>query len=403
MGTFLETNDIEGLRAALKLACQWLVDTAQIKTETLTCEKNKASHPTSYWKGAIRGEYSVAKKQWSFFCPMWHTGQAIKSLVMAYNVLNDRNLLEAAMFSAGFIEANRISDPESSDFGLILAYEDFPDLVNTSAVLETLDGLLMLSETTGDKKYQEWALEALSWVISKMYIHGEGLFRDWYDPKDQMVVENNALSHSFPGRPNIDDSVLLKAYELTGDEDYKRVFYEIAERLLREEDPPGTWVAFGPSNPIKGSIHPRQSFWWGRPMLSAYKDSGDHRYLSCFMRSGEWYAGAQRKDGGIFRATYENFKTESFGHQTSATACAALVYLDLYKQTHDQKWVSLLMRGMRYCMKMQLLKPNDPNLKGAIIEKINKPDGTDDNPYHIRDLGTIFFIQAASAVIAEHL
>ncbi len=403
MGTFLETNDIEGLRAALKLACHWLVDVAQVKTEELTFEKNKASHPTSNWKGAIRGEYSVARKQWSFFCPTWHTGQAIKALVMASQVLKDQSLLEAAIFSAGFIENNRISDPEHPDYGLILAYEDFPDLVNTSAILEALDGLFVLSAVTGDTKYQQWALDALTWVIRRMYLHGEGLFRDWYDPKDQMVVENNALSHSFPGRPLIDDAILLKAYEITGDEDFKRVFYEIAERLLREEDPPGNWVAFGPSNPIKGSIHPRQSYWWGRPMLAAYKQSGDHRYLSCFVRAGEWYAGAQRKDGGILRGTYTNLKTESFGHATSATACAVMVYLDLYKQTHDHKWVSLIMRGMRYCMKMQMVKPVDPNLKGSIIEKINKPDGTDDNPYHIRDIGSIFFIQAASELLSEHI
>jgi len=47
-------------------------------------------------------------------------------------------------------------------------------------------------------------------------------------------------------------------------------------------------------------------------------------------------------------------------------------------------------------MKMQFTNPEDPNLKGAILEKVLPPDGTDRSPYHIRDLGTIFFIQAAS-------
>lgn len=47
-------------------------------------------------------------------------------------------------------------------------------------------------------------------------------------------------------------------------------------------------------------------------------------------------------------------------------------------------------------MNMQFTNPEDPNLKGAILEKIMPPDGTDHNPYYIRDLGTIFFIQTIS-------
>ena len=45
---------------------------------------------------------------------------------------------------------------------------------------------------------------------------------------------------------------------------------------------------------------------------------------------------------------------------------------------------------------MQFLNPADPNLRGAILEKVLYPDGTDSSPYYIRDLGAMFFIQAAS-------
>ena len=50
---------------------------------------------------------------------------------------------------------------------------------------------------------------------------------------------------------------------------------------------------------------------------------------------------------------------------------------------------------MRYNIERQFINPQDPNLKGCVLEKVLKPDGTDRNPYFIRDLGTIFFIQAA--------
>jgi hypothetical protein len=44
-------------------------------------------------------------------------------------------------------------------------------------------------------------------------------------------------------------------------------------------------------------------------------------------------------------------------------------------------------------------KPKDPNLKSAVLEKVLESDGTDGSPYYIRDLGTIFFIQAAAKAI----
>ncbi len=52
---------------------------------------------------------------------------------------------------------------------------------------------------------------------------------------------------------------------------------------------------------------------------------------------------------------------------------------------------------------MQLTNPADPNLRGAIIEKILPPDGTDRNPIHLRDLATIFHIQAAATTLQLNL
>jgi hypothetical protein len=48
---------------------------------------------------------------------------------------------------------------------------------------------------------------------------------------------------------------------------------------------------------------------------------------------------------------------------------------------------------------MQFVEPSDPNLKGCILEKVLEPDGTDRSPYYIRDLGTIFFAQAAAQLL----
>jgi hypothetical protein len=51
-------------------------------------------------------------------------------------------------------------------------------------------------------------------------------------------------------------------------------------------------------------------------------------------------------------------------------------------------------------MRVQFTNPSDENLRGAILEKILPPDGTDASPYHLRDLGTIFFVQAAALMLS---
>ena len=119
-------------------------------------------------------------------------------------------------------------------------------------------------------------------------------------------------------------------------------------------------------------------------------------FCNVFFCSVEWYKKALRKDGGFFRGTYTDFKTDSFGHATSGTACAVICFLKYYEFTKDEEIIEYIEKGLEYCMKMQFTNPDDPNLKGAILEKILPPDGTDRSPYYIRDLETIFFIQAAS-------
>ena len=103
-----------------------------------------------------------------------------------------------------------------------------------------------------------------------------------------------------------------------------------------------------------------------------------------------------RRDGGIFRTTFTDFNTLSFGHATSGSACAARCVLAAYGESGDGGWLELAESALNFCGSMQLTNPADPNLRGAILEKVLPPDGTDKLPYHIRDLGTIFFIQAAS-------
>ena len=378
----------EELRKSLISACKWITDIAQVKDNQPVGKRGQKMF-FKLWNGAIRGEYRVATKEWDSFGPTWHTGQAVKALTMAASALGMPDLLDAAKYSAEFIMANRIQ--KGKDVGIILAFEDFEDLVCTSGILETVDGLFMLGDATGDYKYIDAANKAVLWVINKTYVSEKRIFRDRYDYANEVFSQIRVQ-----GRPLLDDAVFLKSWKYTGEEIFRKVAVETADTLLENESPPGNWIKYIPCSAANGRIHPRHAYWWGLPMYDVYLETGDERYLQCFYRSVKWYQRAMRHDGGFIRATYVNFNTDSVNHATSGSACAVICFLKYYEHTGDRKIIPYIEKGLRYCMNMQFTKPEDPNLQGAILEKILGPEGTDRNPFYVRDLGTIFFIQAAS-------
>ncbi|MCL5005649.1 MAG: hypothetical protein M1404_03875 [Acidobacteria bacterium] len=394
--------NLDDLQSSLRLACTWITDVAQMRGDQLTIEKNFHDFPYKHWRGAIRGEYSAALRQWSFFAPVWHTGQAIKALVFANEILQDPSLLKSAQLGAGFIGEARIVDPKNKNHGLIWGAEGDIHGVNTSCILECLDGLMLLAKTTGETKYWKWVEEAVAWVARNAYM-GQGVFRDDYSVRQSRWV-NPPGDKWFPymhGRPLIDDAIFLKAFKHTGIQEYRRIFYETSDRLLRDESPPGNWINYPPCNPLTGSFHPRQAYWWGYPQIAAYKDSGNAKYLDCAIRSGEYYISAMRHDGGLFRGTYRDFNTNSFGQETSGIECAVILWHGLWKLTYEDRWLAAMSKALNYCMRLQFTEPSDPNLRGAILSTVMYPDGTDRLPYHLRDLGTIFFVQAVAGVLGE--
>ena len=205
------------------------------------------------------------------------------------------------------------------------------------------------------------------------------------------------------GRPLADDAIFLAVGKLCKKPEFVSVFYETLERLLRDEDPSGNWIMYEPCSREQNTIHPRHAYWWGNPFIDGWLDSKEQRYLEAAIRAGQWYVNAQRCDGGLFRQTTREFNTTSFGHATSGIACAAKMWSRLWKVTGDHQWIEPTRRALDFCLNMQVRQANDKNLQGVIIEKILPPDGTDNSLVQIRDLGTIFFVQAACEVIDSGL
>lgn len=383
---------------SIRRACDWIADVAQTKTDGLPEDTvNRKNFDYRSWKGAIRGEYSVAEKTWWYFCPVWHTGQAIKALVMATDVLEDEEYLRAAQMGADFILANQIWDKLNPDHGLILAFEDIPDKVNTSAILECMHGMMLLADRIGSPEIWDRMIGAGNFLLKKMYLPEKGLFQDVYDPaKHQPFLPNPFRSkNGIGGRPLIDDAVLLRLFEKSGDKRFLDAHMRISETLLVDQNPPGNWINYGPCNEILGVFHPRHTYWWGLPLLETYRVTGRREFLDTAVASGRFCENAMRSDGGWIRGLYADNKTDCFGHATSGSACAAILWLELFRETGDSHWVELAEKALNYCRKMQFLHPQDNNLRGAILEKVLPPDGTDRSPYYIRDLGTIFFVTAS--------
>ena len=385
------------LLTALNDACSWISDVAQVKCpEQARVGRGKLMR-YARWEGAIRGEYSAATRAWDFFCPVWHTGQAVKALVMASELLGD-SILESAVRGADFILAAQVAS--GKDKGLILAFEDKSDQVNTSAILECLDGLFVLSAKTGESKYRDAALKALAWVAERAYVENEGIFLDLYDPASGAFIPN---AYGCAARPLLDDGVFLTGYRLAGNRRFRDIALETAATLLRDENPPGNWINYPPCSRRMGVIHPRHAYWWGYPMLAAFADTREQPFLDCFRRSVQWYRSALRRDGGLFRGTAVDFKTDSFGHATSGVGGAAIMLTAVDNLEKDPELLKDIERALGFCCGVQFTRPADPNLKGAILEKILPPDGTDNSPYYLRDLGTMFFVQAAAFALSSGL
>lgn len=392
--------DVQQLKTAMEHACGWLQDVAQLQSDTLPADtEDITGFPYTRWRGVIRGEYSAARKKWWFFCPVWHTGQAVRALVLASQTLGQPKWMDGARRGAEFIYNHQVFDEASPDHGLILAYEDVPTKVNTSAVMECMEGLMELADADKDEQAWKRIIAAGDFIVDKMFMPVEGLFRDVYDPQTHTVIVPNPYrsKDNIGGRPLVEDAVLVRLFEKTKDQKFLDAHLKVSRTLVADQRPAGNWIDYGPCDPNRGVFHPRHTYWWGLPLLDSYQATGDKRYLETAIASGEFCARAMRKDGGYIRGTYFDFGTDSFGHATSGSASAAVLFLRLFRITKEPRWMKLAELALSYCMMVQLIDVQDKNLKGVIVEKVLAPvNHTDASPYHIRDLGTIFFVIAAA-------
>ena len=382
---------------ALVRGADWIVGQAQVRGAAQTFE-NPSRYPHGDYTGAMRTEYDTTTGIWSINGPVFHTGQAIRALLVAEARTDDARYREAALIGGEFLLRERIDEAGHPQRGLLKSLEQNDDEINVQVTVEALSGLLDLHQATGEARWLEAAVESVDILIRDAYLPAERLMRDHFSLRARGFVGD--ADNDLPGRAMLDDAVLARLADLTGENRYRRMFLEMADRLLAEEGPEGTWLRFPPWTPSAGRIHNRKNWWWGWPLLAAFDATGEQRYFAGAVRAADWYLNAQNLDGGLYYTPGPDGRHNSFGLCTSVVAVAVLFWCDLLRRTGDGRYVEPIRRGVGYLLAAQFRDDlADPNVRGALMESPKPPDGTLAPGFRVRDIASIFAIRAFDSVL----
>lgn len=397
-------NRREACELALRRGADWLIARAQIPAGGRAAAPfdDPMAYPHGDYAGAFRTEYDTKTGRWGINGPTWHAGQAIRALLVAERRLGDGRFRPAALAAGEFMLRERLAGPPALA-GMLLTYEGDNVHVNVEVGFEGISGLLDLHAATGDGRWLD-AARVASDTLLVGYLPGEGLAHDFYHvPSGRFVGDPENPN---PGRAMLDDAALAKLAAATGEAIYADRFLAMADRLLREEGPVGTWLRFPPWHPTLGRVHGRKSWWWGWPLLAAHdlaRERGDRDpepYLAGARRAAEWYLGGQNLDGGAYYTPNAAGRHNSFGLCTSVSAVSILFWADLWRRDGDPRWLPAIRRAVGYLLRAQFAPDvEDAEVRGAFFESPNKPDGSLAPGYQVRDIATIFGIRALDAVL----
>lgn len=381
---------------ALVNAAQWLAFTAQMRGDEAF--DNPENYPHADFTGAVRTDYDTRSKRWSVNGPIFHTGQTIRSLLVAERRTGDHRYHQSAIAGGEFLIRERISDPAHPQAGLLLSLEQNDDEVNIQVTFESLSGLIDLHDHTGEARYLDVVRENADILLRGAWLPDERLMLDHYSLGRREFFRDPDNNQA--GRAMVDDAVLLKLAQRTGDSRYQDRFIDMAGRLLEVESPPNTWLSFPPWKPSVGRVHNRKNWWWGWPLLAAYDATGEERFLQGAIRAADWYRLNQNLDGGLYYTPGPDGRHSSFGLCTSVVACAIIFWSDLWKRTQREEYLDAIGRGVGFLLAAQFRTDvEDDNVRGAFWEAPFKPDGSLNPGWQVRDLGAIFGIRALDAVL----
>ena len=221
---------------------------------------------------------------------------------------------------------------------MLLAFEEKQKYVTMTTAVEGVAALFETGQALNQPNWTEAGVAFARWMLANAAVSSKpGFFLDEYNLTSGVWGDSGSdgcaghvPGHDSPGRPQVDDFVMLRAAQAaatpTERERFVNAFLESIDAELALEWPAGSgnWGCARPSVPATGVLHPRTGFWNGYPFVKAYSEvRRDSRYLDMARRTAEWYMHAQRYDGGMFRDTYG---TDLSGHNWKFDTTTVCVY-----------------------------------------------------------------------------
>ena len=97
--------------------------------------------------------------------------------------------------------------------------------------------------------------------------------------------------------------------------------------------------------------------------------------------------------------TDASFQTTTFGQVTSGSACAAILWIELFQVTKDPALLPDIQKALAFVGESLVTNATDENMRGGVIEDSVDPGKCDASPYHLRDIAASFYMQALSMLL----
>ena len=355
-------------------------------------------------QGRAQGDYDIVRHQWYEYEAPWHTGQIINGLLAAYEITHDKSFLAAAR--------------KAGDWWISLEYKDHPqlkgmlraihgdhvgNLIVTGTITDGTPGLFRLSRITGERKYADCATRAGDWIIKHMYLENEALIYDGVQPDTGAVMKDKSPFSSRNGgpqitlfdvaRPNNEGYLFKDMFLHTKDAQYKKVFLNLCDGLVRRQHDNGFWMDFDPNDPKTGKIHPRFNLWNAESLLEGYELTKNPAYLEAALKTARATQKLQKKSGVMYSTNFTDGKFREDSIVGSGVSFAGILWLRLYKLGY-QEFKDSIELSLDWTLKNQFaLNHPDKTLAGAFFESKVNIQADHSVRLIVRDVSTAFALR----------
>lgn len=364
-------------------------------------------------------DYHLLRGQWYDYERLWHTGQTIRALVAASDVLNDSSLIATAVEAGRWWKSQQIQAP-SSLAGLMNSTDVLPSFVGciTDACNGTQDlgdvsdsayGIFALTAATGDGSFADAAAASALWQLQHMGVSGRpGLYWNILNKSANPPAPLTDIPQPF--RTQIEGSLFLQAFKHTGDKRLLAGFVAQATATVAYQDENGLWMLWTPNDNSTGYMHLRYNLWYAHSLVDAYELTHNKTYLAAAARTAVFYASTvQRSDGTMYYKS--NVDGSAIENDICGSAVGFLLHLVLrlmQAPTVVARPAALARLRLAVTRSVSWLLSNqypaghaDPSLAGAILELDFRHKATYLGPHSRavihRDLGTSFALPALGA------